>query len=75
MGSCDARKLFGRCADDETTISRAYLEQMAWLLRPFLTASPIHTLHVDTKLGHQHRAYGGAGALSFPFDLGNHDIN
>ena len=50
-GGSDIRKLFGKAADDTVTISRAYLEEHAWLLQPFIDASPIHTLHIDSILG------------------------
>lgn len=49
-GSEDIRKLFGRSADENVTITRSYLEEHAWLLRPFLICSPVHIPHVDSTL-------------------------
>lgn len=51
VGLADAQKLFNRSADDEVSVSRSYLQGKAWLLAPLLSASPVHTLHVDSTSG------------------------
>ena len=50
VGNGDMRKLFNKSSLEEVTISRSYLEQTSWLLRPSVASLPLHVLHVDSYL-------------------------
>ena len=46
----DIAALFGKAASEGVTVSRVELEENAYILKPLLEASPIHTIHVDSCL-------------------------
>lgn len=46
----DLASLFGKCGQDDASITRALLEKNCYILLPLITASPVHTIHIDSLL-------------------------
>lgn len=46
----DLASLFGKCGKDDASITRSLLEKNSYILLPLITASPIHTIHIDSLL-------------------------